>query len=106
MKSMFIILLLFAAFASTAQPRTQEWTPKQEFEEDLAAGSLRIYILGGIAARPKEGDDGFQNMLSGFMTSDASRRETLAFTMSITYWFLNTFPESLATNGKLIYERT
>ncbi|MCW4469110.1 hypothetical protein OGH69_09055 [Flavobacterium sp. MFBS3-15] len=59
MKQIIIVLLLLTGFCSTAQT-PEKWTPQQQFEKDLSANNLRIYILGGIAARPKEGDADFE----------------------------------------------
>jgi hypothetical protein len=59
MKPILIIFLLFAGFCSHAQT-PEKWTPTQQFDKDLSVNHLRIYILGGIAARPKEGDADFE----------------------------------------------
>lgn len=59
MKQIIIVFLLLTGFSSNAQT-PEKWTPQQQFDKDLSANNLRIYILGGIAARPKEGDADFQ----------------------------------------------
>lgn len=59
MKQIIFILICLIGFCSNAQT-PEKWTPQQQFAKDLSANNLRIYILGGIAARAKEGDADFQ----------------------------------------------
>lgn len=59
MKQIIFILICLIGFYSNAQTPEKN-TPQQQFEKDLSANSLHIYILGGIAARPKEGDADFE----------------------------------------------
>ncbi|MGQ2982426.1 FEKKY domain-containing protein [Flavobacterium sp.] len=59
MKRAILILLLLTGLSSHAQKQEQR-RAQQQFENDLSVNNLRIYILGGIAARPKKGDTDFQ----------------------------------------------
>lgn len=59
MKQIVLILICLIGFSSNGQT-SEKHTPQQQFEKDLSANNLRIYIIGGIAARPKEGDADFE----------------------------------------------
>jgi len=60
MKQAIFILLLLTGLSSHAQKTQEQCKAQQQFEKDLFVNNLRIYILGGIAARPKEGDADFE----------------------------------------------
>lgn len=55
MKSLYITLFLIINFCCHAQQ-----TPQEKFQNDLANNGVKLYILGGIAARVHPQDAKFQ----------------------------------------------
>lgn len=58
MKKNMLLFLIAVMFQCTYGQN--DYTPEMQFRNDSISKNIHIYILGGIAARPQQGDDEFE----------------------------------------------